>query len=427
MSRPLVATAAVVVVALGLPPAPARGNNAFPDTGQVLLPADRPKTIVLGTNFGLIISEDEGATWRWTCEHDEGLNSTNYELTPGSPRLLSVGNGLAWSDDLACTWQTPQPPDPFAFDVFPDPGTPNRYLVAVDRVAGSTAISVVVETVDGARTLGRTVFTAPAGWEINTLEVARSDPRVVYLTLYSLMGAAPNRVARTTDGGQTWDLITPMAGLGNSDLYIAAIDPVDPRKLYFRAITGNEQERLALSEDGGDTASTPLVPDGKLTAFARLPDGAVLVGALKGADGRLYRSTDGGHSFTLVSMAIHPRGLAERGGKLYAATDDVLDGHALEVSTDRGDSWQPVMSFKDIGSISSCGPLPGACANPCALLTGVGLVRPELCAGLRPDGGADAGGGGGGGGCSCRVGAARRPGGWVVLWGLALLLWRRRR
>jgi MYXO-CTERM domain-containing protein len=415
----------LAAAAFWLAPAAGRANNAFPDTGQVLLPPDRPATIVVGTNFGLIISDDDGATWRWTCEHGEGTGSTYYELTPGSPRLLALGNGFAFTDDLACTWQTPQPPDPFAFDVFPDFGTPGRYLVAVDRIIGSTVSSLVVETVDGGKTLGRTVFTAPEGWEVSTLEVARSDPRVVYLTLYSLMGAAPNRIARSSDGGQTWSVVTPTTAVGSSDLWIAAVDPADARKIYFRALTGNGQERLALSEDGGDSATTPLVTDGVLTAFVRLPDGGVLVGALSGAEGRVYRSTDGAHSFTRLAAPIHPRGFAERGGKIYAATDNVLDGHALAVSGDGGQSWRPLMSFKDIASISRCGPLPDACANSCALLLGAGLVSPGLCGAARPDGAA-AMPPPGDGGCSCRV-APGPPGGAVLLLPLLLLARRRRR
>src|SRR5947209_6557024 len=40
-------------------PSPARADGAFPDSLQVLLPAGQPHRIILATNFGLIISEDD--------------------------------------------------------------------------------------------------------------------------------------------------------------------------------------------------------------------------------------------------------------------------------------------------------------------------------------------------------------------------------
>src|SRR6187431_1924660 len=41
---------------------PARADGAFPDSLQILLPADRPNVIGLATNFGVILSEDAGRT-----------------------------------------------------------------------------------------------------------------------------------------------------------------------------------------------------------------------------------------------------------------------------------------------------------------------------------------------------------------------------
>jgi MYXO-CTERM domain-containing protein len=406
---------------------PARANNAFPDTGQVLLPPDRPDTIILGTNFGLVITEDGGTTWRWTCEHDEGLNAVSYELTPGPRhRLISLASSLVFSDDLACTWHAPEPAEPFIYDAFPDPGTPDRYLIAIDRVVGTATSNVVVESTNGAQSLGRVLFTAPSGLEVSTLEVARSDPRTAYLTMYPLTGTGPNQIARSTDGGETWSVVTPRSDVGNADLLIAAIDPADARKIYFRVLTGDGHEKLALSSDGGDSLHAPLTADGALSSFVRTADGTILVGTLKGGDGHLFRSTDGGTSFTALPSSIRPRALAERAGKLYAATDDLQDGYALGVSEDAGTTWRRVMSFKDIGTVSHCGPLPEACANSCAMLNAAGLIQPSLCGAARPDGGAVTSTTGGGG-CSCRLGGRGGPGALVLLAALAIVARRRRR
>src|SRR5262249_11008394 len=75
MPRPLEIRGAVVVGALAVfgvvslaAASPALANGAFPESYQIVLPADRPQQVILATNFGLIISDDDGATWTWTCE-----------------------------------------------------------------------------------------------------------------------------------------------------------------------------------------------------------------------------------------------------------------------------------------------------------------------------------------------------------------------
>ena len=35
---------------------------------SLFLPADRPRSMILGTNFGLVVSDDDGANWYLVCE-----------------------------------------------------------------------------------------------------------------------------------------------------------------------------------------------------------------------------------------------------------------------------------------------------------------------------------------------------------------------
>jgi hypothetical protein len=61
------AAEALAVVGLVLAaPAAARGDGAFPAGEGVLVPADTPQEILLVTNFGVVSSEDGGATWTWS-------------------------------------------------------------------------------------------------------------------------------------------------------------------------------------------------------------------------------------------------------------------------------------------------------------------------------------------------------------------------
>ena len=61
---------------------PATADGAFPDSLSVLVPAGHPHEIVLATNFGPLISEDDGATWSWVCEQAIALLVSLYQVGP---------------------------------------------------------------------------------------------------------------------------------------------------------------------------------------------------------------------------------------------------------------------------------------------------------------------------------------------------------
>src|SRR5262249_55055616 len=83
MRRPMRPTIArMILCAAALLPAPAHPNGAFPDSLSIMLPPDHPHEIVLATNFGLLISEDDGATWHWVCEQAVASLSTLYQMGP---------------------------------------------------------------------------------------------------------------------------------------------------------------------------------------------------------------------------------------------------------------------------------------------------------------------------------------------------------
>ncbi len=61
----------------------ARANNGIPGSLGVLLPLDKPLEIGLATTFGLILSDDGGQSWVWTCE--EAATSMANVYTVGAP------------------------------------------------------------------------------------------------------------------------------------------------------------------------------------------------------------------------------------------------------------------------------------------------------------------------------------------------------
>src|SRR5215470_6725603 len=96
-----------ISVVLLCPAMPVQANGAFPDSMGILLPVDQPNRIIATTNFGLLVSEDEGATWAWVCEQAVGVMTLMYQLgAPPNDILVAASlDRVSYSDDFGCTWQ----------------------------------------------------------------------------------------------------------------------------------------------------------------------------------------------------------------------------------------------------------------------------------------------------------------------------------
>lgn len=435
------ALVAAIVMAAGH----AHANGAFPDSLRIIVPADRPAEIILATNFGLIMSRDDGASWDWVCEHGDGYLATQYQAAaPPSRRIFAVAPaGLAYTDDDACGWSLALDlMSTTVTDAFADPVNPNRVLALASFIdLNGQAKNGLFVSVDAGKTFGAPKVLAPADSTFASVEVAASQADRIYLTAFhSNLGRTPgSSVIHSEDGGGTWTTsdVTPVTG--DRIVRIATVDPVDPKKVYFR-VTGSE-DAIGLSADGGVTMTLPLVVTAQLTALLRRANGQILVSALDVVDGALYQSTDAGKSFSRMATRLGIRALAERAGKVYVATDDVVDGFALAVSTDDGATFKPLLRFNQVKGTRACGNLKAMCATTCSMLVNVGTFIAATCANAPgSDGsvvpGGDAGGGVGANpvasprkGCGCHLLPHDQASGPILLaWAVAaVLLWRRRR
>jgi hypothetical protein len=372
-------------------------NGAFPDSLQVLLPASHPQRIVLATNFGLIISEDDGATWEWACEPRRDDNTILYQQTAApSDRMFAVliNHGLVYSDDAACTWTSSGGAltTAVAHDAFADPSNPARVFAVGSEPSDTFTPSSVFRSDDGGVSFGAALDTAPVGGDMLGVESAFSNPATVYLAMYGTMGVVPGMLepilGRSDDGGAHWSSRTLSSALGPASFRIIAVDPADSQHLFLR-VTEAFAEKLAVSSDGGSTFTEPLSVSQQFTAFARLASGTILLGGSDDDNPVAFRSTDGGASFQSWPSPPHLRGLAERDGKLYAAADNYRDGFAIGVSTDEGATFRPLMTFDQVKRVKPC--VLDACRDVCDNLAGLTVWSQAVC-GNSPDAGApDAG------------------------------------
>ena len=393
---------------------PARANGAFPDEFSIHFPANAPHRILMGANFGMLVSEDDGATWRYSCEpwvvagSNAALASENvsfYQVTADGAVLADSVN-VTRSTDVACTWPTStgsvagQAVD----DIFPDPNDPTFVLAIVVTARGS----YLVGSHDGGKT-----FDPPHLYDtadlLTGIEIARSKPGVAYATSVSTSGGAAKFLA-STDSGLHWTSTTLQVG-GGTQPRILAIDPADEKKVYLRLLTG-PSDAMSVTADGGQTFQTVLTISGQFSSFLRAGDGAIYAGTM---DGKLYVRAAGAAvatDFTSRS-APHLRCLGQRRGttRIYACADMIVDGFSLASSDDLGMTFQPLMSFTQLLGPLTCAPVQTNCQPHWERIKGV------LGIGTSPDAGQGGGGGsvGASGGSHCASAGADTWGLWVML------------
>jgi MYXO-CTERM domain-containing protein len=419
----------------------ARADGAFPDAQTVLLPIDRPHQIIVSANFGLVFSEDDGAHWQYSCEMQATTNGRLYAIGAApADRLFSLSDyGVATSADMGCTWRLGAGPfeGGLVLDYFADPADAN-HVVAVAEPPGLSGLlpAQVFESRDGGLAYPTILHPGVSAGGVAGVEIARSDPRTIYVALYETSSAdalTHPRLARTSDAGVNWETIDLEPMLGASRVTIAAVDPNDAAHLYLRVsgtgTDGRSVDSIAVSADGGRTFTKPVnLSGGKLMTFFARANGAVLVTGLLGATVVGYRSLDAGATFASWSPGLHPRGFGERGATLYMATDQSMDGFALASSEDDGGTWTRRMDFGQVEAIRSC--TQQACLDDCWQKVTIELWQPPVCGQAPVEPGPDGGirtGGGGGGGCSAAGAGDASSTGWLAICAVALLLARRRR
>jgi len=414
VTRPLLTFVAIALTATGA----ARANGAFPDEFSIHFPPDAPHRILMGANFGLLVSEDDGATWRYSCEpwvvagSNAALASANvgfYQVTAAGAILANSVN-LTRSSDVACTWpiSTGSVSGQVVSDFFPDP-TDATFVLAV--AIASNGASYIVASHDGGTTFGDPhLYDTPD--LLTGVEIARSKRGVVYATSVSTSGAS--FLASTNFGASGSWTSTVITRQGGTQPRILAIDPVDEKTVYLRLLTG-PSDSIAMTTNGGQSFQTILTISGQLSSFVRAGDGAIYAGT---RDGQLYVQPPGTTGFT-TRNGPHFRCLGQRLGttRIYACADMIVDGYSLGTSDDGGLSFHPLMSFTQLLGPLTCEPVQTNCQAHWERIQGV------LGIGATPDAGQTNPGGGSGasGGSHCASAGAD----WCALLGTVAFLLRR--
>lgn len=406
---------------------PARANGRYPAAGLIALDPSDPKHIVVRATYGVISTDDDGATWRWVCEQSVGFSDNEdpmVAITKNGTILAGVFKGLSASTDRGCsyTFAGGALADRYVVDLSTEKESPDHALAILSNgIGGGKFETRVFESLDDGATWTQAGVDLPQDFLGLSIDAAPSDPQRLYASGRYGAPDYPGAIERSDDRGATWTRLDIPGSDDKHPPYLSAIDPSDPDRVYVRLDTP-EADLLVVSDDAGLTWKTAFEGTGALLGFALSPDGATV--AVGGDKDGLWTAPKDTLAFTKVSE-LEVRCLTWSPDRLYACANEFKDGFHVGYSTNAGKTFT---AFEHLASVCpmECPagtPTKELCADPWGL---VSLTIDATSCGESPDGGATggaggtstggggaggAGSGGAGGGCGCDLAGGSTAGG----------------
>ena len=346
------AAAAIVSLALA---GVAHANGRAPGTSSIQFRAGHDQDVLGGMTFGLVISHDGGATWQWMCEAAVGyggIYDPRYVYSGTGSIVATTFDGLRISRD-GCTFATTPLGSAYVSAIAQGPDG------ALYAAASDPADAAIHKSTDDGTTWPAMASPGQLGDSWESIAVAPSDPTRVYLSGFrSSTQGRTLLLFRSSDGGATFTAL-PVSGLtasSSSTLAIAAVSPADPDVVFVRVtmVSGNVGDAIYRSTDGGQTFTMVLQAADSLAAFVVRGNGDAIAGT---PGSGFFRSTDGGASFQPLTTTpgLHASCLAESSaGALWACTQNFGSEMMGMASSTDGASWTSALRYQDIRQPVAC-------------------------------------------------------------------------
>jgi photosystem II stability/assembly factor-like uncharacterized protein len=251
---------------------PPVGLPRTPDYHSLLVDANEPDRVLLGTHVGIYESIDGGR--RWAFAGLEGDDAMNLVREPDGALWVAGHGVLKKSDDGGATWADKDPDglpskDVHGFAVDPDDPQTIYAAIAGEGLYRSNDGGVSFEEVSSG--------VGPAVYGLAVTPDGR------------LLAAQEGGLYASDDSGTTWNVPLEAVAVG------VAVSPEDADTILVTTATG-----IVRSTDGGATwDEVQPIPDGAwpVTFAPSEPERAYVVGF----DRQLYRSDDSGATWRVVS------------------------------------------------------------------------------------------------------------------------------
>jgi len=360
----------LAIVAAVLCPTVALANGRPPLTNGVhFRPGD--SSIYVATTFGLLVSHDDGCSFRWICEQNIGYGGTfdpKYRIAADGTIFATTFSGLRVSRDGGCSFTTTTSDQPV--------GAPGRiaetWIDAIDigptgevwvATADSGKPNNVYRSTDNGRTFEPRGMLSQAIWW-KSIAIAPSRAPRIYATGYQVAGTLMDggqmpptaHFEISDDDGAHWSA-SPLAGVGFGStplVHVLGVDHDNPDVVFMSSAGANSPsgDRLYRSTDGGMTWTEVLATTGPILDLAIGQAAATLVATLGGGS---FQSSDGGATFAPMTSPPQLACVGRRAdGEIYGCGANWQpDNKAIARSSD-GMTWEKVFRFVELAGPVEC-------------------------------------------------------------------------
>jgi hypothetical protein len=373
--RTSLAVAAVAATLSLTAPLVAHAHGGRPQTYDVLFDPSDARTVVVPASFGILVSEDAGATFSLHCTNaspDPRPGTPHPTLvTPAGTVLVARELGLLRGPEHGCglAYVEAEPRSAYFADVVAHPS--GEALVLRSDADVENALYLARE--DGTR-LEALGATFPTDFLPERVRVAPGDGARLWVSGTARRAGTTfvdGRLYVSRDGGASHAVHTIPLELDERRLRVLAVDPRDPDHALAVIHALGEDRPLELRLVAGtlEVRRLPALPADRMRidrafAAAFLPDGTAWLGNDLGG----LWALDPAGEVTVLDADLGLSCLVVHGEHVYLCADDVPDelGDGFAIARQRlGAPYapEPVLRYRDIVGPRVCGlPSDSVCA-----------------------------------------------------------------